>query len=103
MSLEEVRGVSSWTGKASNSNSTRDLPSEQREIDYQRIFESAPALFLLLGADETFPILDASNGYLRATYTERDGLVGRSLFEVFPDNPQDQCLSSKPPPSPSER
>lgn len=63
---------------------------EQRKIDYQKIFESAPALFLLLGADESFPILDASDGYLRATYTERDAIVGRSLFEVFPDNPEEK-------------
>ena len=59
-------------------------------IDYQKIFESAPALFLLLVADESFRILDASNAYLNATYTERDAIVGRSVFEVFPDNPEDQ-------------
>ena len=28
-------------------------------------------------------------GYLRATYTERDAIVGRPLFEIFPDNPED--------------
>ena len=33
--------------------------------------------------------MDASNGYLRATYTERDEIVGRA-FEVFPDNPEDE-------------
>ena len=63
---------------------------EQRKIDYQKVFESAPALFLLLGVDESFPILDASDGYLRATYTQREAIVGRSLFEVFPDNPEEQ-------------
>jgi PAS domain S-box-containing protein len=58
-------------------------------VDYQKIFESAPALFLVLGADKGFPILDASDAYLRATYTERDAIIGRPLFEVFPDNPDD--------------
>jgi PAS domain S-box-containing protein len=58
-------------------------------VDYQRIFEGSPALFLVLGADESFRILDASDAYLRATYTERDAIVGRPLFEVFPDNPDD--------------
>ena len=71
-------------------DSTPELPSEPRRIDYQKVFESAPALFLLLGADESFPILDASNAYLRATYTEREAIVGRALFEVFPDNPHEQ-------------
>ena len=27
--------------------------------------------------------------YLRATYTARDRIVGRPLFDVFPDNPGD--------------
>jgi PAS domain S-box-containing protein len=59
-------------------------------IDYQKVFESAPVLFVILGADESFPILDASNAYLRATYTERDAIVGQSLFRVFPNNPEEQ-------------
>ena len=75
------------------STSTRDLSARQLEIDFRKIFESAPALFLLLGVDETVTIVDASDGYLRATYTERDQIVGRSLFEVFPDNPDDQAAT----------
>jgi PAS domain S-box-containing protein len=71
------------------SGATRELVAEPGKIDYQKIFESAPALFLLLDADGSFGILDASDAYLRATYTERDAIVGRSLFEVFPDNPED--------------
>jgi hypothetical protein len=87
MSLNDGRGTSS---RAVTPDAARDLSSEQRKIDYQKIFEGAPALFLLLGADESFPILDASDEYLRATYTERDKIVGRSLFEVFPGGSQDQ-------------
>jgi PAS domain S-box-containing protein len=68
--------------------STSNLP-EHGKIDYQKIFESAPALFLILRADESFLILDASNAYLRATYTERDAIIGQPLFEVFPDNPEE--------------
>jgi signal transduction histidine kinase/CheY-like chemotaxis protein len=34
-------------------------------------------------------ILGASDSYLRATLTEREKIVGRGLFEVFPDNPDD--------------
>lgn len=72
------------------SSSIGALRSAQQGIDYQRVFASAPALFLLLGVEESFVILDASDGYLRATYTQRDQIVGRPLFEVFPDNPDDQ-------------
>jgi hypothetical protein len=64
--------------------------SRATEDRHRKIFETAPALLLLLGADESFPILDVSDGYLRATYTERDKILGRSLFEVFPANSQDQ-------------
>ena len=67
---------------------TADL--QQGKIDYQKVFESAPALFLLLSADESFSILDASDAYLRATYSERDAIIGRSLFEAFPDNPEEE-------------
>jgi len=62
-------------------------------IDYRKIFESSPALFLILGADESFPILDASDAYLRATYTGRDAIVGRPLFEVFSDNPENSSAT----------
>jgi PAS domain S-box-containing protein len=85
-----VRGASSRTGNASGSNPTCGFLSERQQIDYQKIFEGAPALFLLLGAEESLPILDASDAYLSATYTERDVIVGRPLFEVFPDNPEEQ-------------
>jgi PAS domain-containing protein len=69
--------------------STQASSRRQGMVDYQKIFASAPARFLVLGADETFPILDASDAYLRATYTERDAIIGRPLFDVFPDNPDD--------------
>ena len=62
-------------------------------LDYQKVFESAPTLFLVLGADEGFPILDASDAYLRATYTERDAIVGLPLFAAFPDNPEDPAAT----------
>src|SRR5689334_14369236 len=55
--------------------------------DFRALFESAPGLYLVLTTDLT--IVAVSEAYLRATMTERDAIVGRSLFEVFPDNPGD--------------
>jgi signal transduction histidine kinase/DNA-binding response OmpR family regulator len=55
--------------------------------DFQRLFESAPDLYLVLRPDLT--IVAVSEPYLRATMTERAAIVGRGLFEVFPDNPGD--------------
>jgi PAS domain S-box-containing protein len=62
-------------------------------IDYRRIFSGTPALIVLLNADPAFTILDASDEYLRATNTERKHVLGRGLFEVFPDNPDEMGAS----------
>lgn len=59
------------------------------KLDFQLLFESAPGLFLILRPDSDFTILGASDAYLRATLTQREKIVGRGLFEVFPDNPDD--------------
>jgi len=53
----------------------------------QALFESLPGLYLILTPD--FRIVTASDAYLQATMTRRDDIVGRGLFEVFPDNPDD--------------
>ncbi|HTL60477.1 MAG TPA: PAS domain S-box protein [Nitrospira sp.] len=52
--------------------------------DFHALFESAPGLYLVL--DPTLTIVAASNAYLQATNTQRDAIVGRNLFEVFPEN-----------------
>jgi PAS domain-containing protein len=58
-------------------------------IDFRRVFETVPGLFLLLRPDRDFTIVGASDEYLHATFTEREAIVGRALFDVFPDNPDD--------------
>ncbi|MBZ0301423.1 MAG: PAS domain S-box protein [Anaerolineae bacterium] len=55
--------------------------------DFQRLFESAPDLYLVLMPD--FTIVAASEAYLRATMTVREEILGRGIFDVFPDNPND--------------
>jgi signal transduction histidine kinase len=57
------------------------------DIDFRALFESAPGLYLVLKPD--FTIVAASDAYLRATMTTRTGVLGRKIFEVFPDNPND--------------
>ena len=55
--------------------------------DFRALFESAPGLYLVM--TPTFEIVAASNAYLRATMTTRADILGRHLFDVFPDNPDD--------------
>jgi PAS domain S-box-containing protein len=58
------------------------------EVDHYRLlFEAAPTPFLVLTPE--FQIVAVSDSYLRATMTHRHDIVGRGLFEVFPDNPND--------------
>ena len=39
-------------------------------------------------------ISEVSDQYLRATMTTRDGIVGRHIFDVFPDNPDDPAADA---------
>ena len=53
--------------------------------DFRLLFERAPAPYLVL--DGHFDIVAVSDAYLAATMTDRAAIVGRNLFDVFPDNP----------------
>lgn len=54
---------------------------------FQNLFESLPGLYLVLAPD--LRIVAVSDAYLKATMTKREEIVGRGLFDVFPDNPDD--------------
>jgi signal transduction histidine kinase/ActR/RegA family two-component response regulator len=64
-------------------------PPLSLEPDFRVLFESAPGLYLVLLPGGQFTIVAVSEAYLRATMTRREQIVGRGLFEVFPDNPDD--------------
>jgi PAS domain S-box-containing protein len=57
------------------------------EPDFKKIFKCSPGLYLLLLPD--FTIAEASDAYLDATLTSRESIIGKNLFAVFPDNPDD--------------
>jgi len=59
--------------------------------DYRLLFETAPGPYLVLTPDLT--IAAVNDAYLTATMTKRDEIVGRGLFEVFPDNPDDPAAT----------
>lgn len=62
------------------------LRSSLNEIsNFKTLFECAPGLYLILKPD--FIIAAVSDEYLKATITRREEILGRGLFEVFPDNP----------------
>jgi PAS domain S-box-containing protein len=59
--------------------------------DFRTLFESAPGIYLALTPDLT--IVAATDAYLEATRTRRADILGRYLFDVFPDNPDDPDAS----------
>src|SRR5581483_5228543 len=59
--------------------------------DFRHLFEHAPSPFLVLTPDLT--IVAVTDAYLSATMTKRHEIIGRKLFDVFPDNPGDPQAS----------
>jgi signal transduction histidine kinase/DNA-binding response OmpR family regulator len=55
--------------------------------DFQALFQSTPGLYLVLAPD--FTIMAVTDAYLHATMTKREEILGRGVFDVFPDNPDD--------------
>ena len=53
--------------------------------DQLKVFETVPDLYLILSPE--LHILTASNTYLEATLTVREEIVGKLMFDAFPDNP----------------
>jgi PAS domain-containing protein len=54
---------------------------------FQPEFDASPHPYMLLDPAPGLRIVDINDAYARATLTSRDDVVGHSLFEIFPDNP----------------
>jgi signal transduction histidine kinase len=63
------------------------LEPKNSEPDFQPMFEALPSAVLVLNPDLT--IAAVTEEYLRATQTERAAILGRGIFDVFPDNPEE--------------
>src|SRR4051794_28341585 len=58
-------------------------------FDILPVLNAIPGNHLILLADQPrFTILSATDSYLLDTYQEREKIIGKSLFEAFPDNPE---------------
>lgn len=62
------------------------------ERQFRALFESAPGSYLVL-KPPNYNIVAVSDAYLRATMTRRKDIMGRTLFDVFPDDPDDPAAS----------
>jgi PAS domain S-box-containing protein len=61
--------------------------AETTIIDYQVVFRTLPSALALVTPDGV--ILDVNEGYLEAAGRTREHVLGRNLFELFPENPDD--------------
>jgi PAS domain S-box-containing protein len=55
--------------------------------DFHAIFDATPSPYLVLDAD--LRIVSVNKAYLLATRTLYEDIIGRDIFDVFPDNPGD--------------
>ena len=65
----------------------------KQPLDFQAIFEALPNINLILSADPEFIMLSASDARLQATNISREDCIGRSIFEVFGNNPDEMAAS----------
>lgn len=64
-----------------------ELELRRSRAVFENLFTSLPGHFLVLTPE--LKIVAASDAYLESTMTKREEIVGREMFEVFPDNPDD--------------
>ncbi|UQA57492.1 ATP-binding protein [Polyangium aurulentum] len=62
-------------------------PSSAGEPDFRALFEAAPESYLVV--DRSFTIVAVNDAFLRTRMISREAVIGRHLFDVFPDNPDD--------------
>ncbi|MGW0206158.1 PAS domain-containing protein, partial [Streptomyces sp. NPDC003233] len=60
-------------------------------VDYAGVFQALPGMVALLTPDLLFA--DANEEFLRQSGRTREQVVGRYLFDVFPENPNDPGAS----------
>lgn len=68
--------------------------TEPSPEDFRRFFEGSPHPYIVLRAEPSYTIVAPNDKYLAVTSTRRADLIGHSMFEAFPDNPDDPGTTS---------
>lgn len=66
----------------------KDDNAQATEAMFRRVFEHVPGLYLIIEPTD-YEIVAVSEAYLAATMTQRPEILGKTLFEVFPADPED--------------
>ncbi|MFE0516192.1 PP2C family protein-serine/threonine phosphatase [Streptomyces sp. NPDC058964] len=65
--------------------------TDEAKLDYSAVFQALPGMVALLTPELVYA--DANEDFLRMSGRKREDVVGRYLFDVFPDNPNDGTAS----------
>ncbi|OIB59222.1 PAS domain-containing sensor histidine kinase [Natrialba sp. SSL1] len=65
-----------------------ETETEATEATFRRLFENVPGNYLIVQPGD-YEIVAVSDAYLDATMTDRSEILGKTLFEIFPNNPDD--------------
>lgn len=90
LQAKEIGMTALWKKYRKQASPGASLNASAQASFYQALFRDAPTPHLVLKCDSPrFTIVEVNTSYLAATNTSRAALIGRGLFEVFPDNPSD--------------
>ncbi|MEU6100555.1 PP2C family protein-serine/threonine phosphatase [Streptomyces flaveolus] len=64
---------------------------DAEHIDYAAVFHSLPGMVALLDRDLVY--VDANDDFTRLTGRSREQLIGRYIFDVFPERPGEQAAA----------
>jgi PAS domain S-box-containing protein len=66
--------------------------NKKQAIDFKVLFEAIPGLFLVLLPD--FTIVTTSDAFAIATFTSRENIIGRNVFDVFPEDQSKETFNT---------
>lgn len=65
--------------------------SDVSPIDLQTVWNAIPGNYvIILPNAPTFTVIGATDAFIDTSYNKRDNIIGRSLFDIFPDNPANE-------------
>lgn len=67
--------------------------NDTETIDYAAVFQALPGMVALLTPELVYA--DANEEFLRLAGRKHEDLIGRHLFDVFPDNPNDPTATGR--------
>jgi len=90
MAEDDTRG-SNPSAPAGQQETSDTMAPGASPLDFRDLFEASPGLYLVLSPE--LHIVAVSDAYLQATMTTREAILGRLIFDVFPDNPENAAAT----------